>query len=188
MMYLSKGILCKGGSKSWLYIRHLGQPTVLNGEEAVLWQKSRFGFSYTTNQSEIAIVQKLTRKGVVVSESGRSELEKYHALCRCSIRSNSNFIFGLRPFSVIERRILTWLRKTDINLSLPELICLEDKEIKPERNLLHGKNSTDLFKLIYPCYESIAGDLENRMRYSIARQKTINAILELLRRKRVVII
>ena len=97
MMYLSKGILCKGGSKSWLYIRHLGQPTVLNGEEAVLWQKSRFGFSYTTNQSEIAIVQKLTRKGVVVSESGRSELEKYHALCRCSIRSNSNFIFGLRP-------------------------------------------------------------------------------------------
>lgn len=62
MMYLSKGILCKGGSKSWLYIRHLGQPTVLNGEEAVLWQKSRFGFSYTTNQSEIAIVQKLTRK------------------------------------------------------------------------------------------------------------------------------
>lgn len=83
---------------------------------------------------------------------------------------------------------MTWLRKTDINLSLPELICLEDKEIKPERNLLHGKNSTDLFKLIYPCYESIAGDLENRMRYSIARQKTINAILELLRRKRVVII
>ncbi|WP_285819627.1 hypothetical protein [Bacteroides acidifaciens] len=188
MMYLSKGILCKGGSKNWLYIRHLGQPTVLNGEEAVLWQESRFHFSYTMNPSEMAIVQKLVRKGVAVSENGRSELEKYHALCRCSIRANPNFIIGLKPFNALEKRILTWLRKTDANLSLPELICLEDKGIKPERNLLYRKNSTELFKLIYPCYESIAGDLENKMRCSIARQRTIDALLELLRRKRVVII
>lgn len=84
MMYLSKGILCKGGSKSWLYIRHLGQPTVLNGEEAVLWQKSRFGFSYTTNQSEIAIVQKLTRKGNCVREKVICEhVESYGADVLC---------------------------------------------------------------------------------------------------------
>lgn len=187
MMFLSKGIMSKGGSKSWLYIRHLGQPTVLHGEEADLWQKSRFGFSYTMNPSEIAIVQRLVRKGVVVSENGRSELDKYHALCRCSIRANPNFIIGLKSFNALERRILTWLRKTDANLSLPELICLEDKGITPEQNLLCRKNSTDLFKLIYPCYESITGDLENKMRCSIARQRTIDALLKLLRRKRVVI-
>lgn len=187
MMYLSKGITYKGKSKDGLYIRHFGQPMVLSGEEAAMWQKGRFGFAYTVTKTEMNIVQSLVKKSIAICEHGYSEIDKYHALCRCAICANPNFIFGIKPFSVPAKRILTWLRKAGTNLSLPELVCLEDKGIEPEQNLLYRENATRLLKLIYPWYVSIAGELENRMKHSIARKRTVDAVLELLRRKRVVI-
>lgn len=187
MMYLSKGIIYKGKSKDGLYIRHFGQPMVLSSEEAAMWQKGRFGFAYTVTKTEMNIVQSLVKKSIAICEHGYSEIDKYHALCRCAICANPNFIFGIKPFSVPAKRILTWLRKGGTNLSLPELVCLEDKGIEPEQTLLYEENSTRLLKLIYPWYESIAGELESKMKHSIARKRTVDAVLELLRRKRVVI-
>lgn len=187
MMYLSKGITCKGKSKNGLYIRHFGQPMVLSGEEAVMWKRGRFGFAYTLTQTETDTVRVLVKKGLAVSEQEDDASDKYHALCRCAICANPKFVFGLKPLSAVEKRILTWLRKAATNLSLPELVSLEDKGIKPEPDLLYGENSTKLLKLIYPCYESIAGEMENRMRHSIARKSTVDAVLKLLQRRYVVI-
>ncbi len=187
MMYLSKGIVCKRKSKEGVYIRHFGQPIVLSGAEAIMWKNGKLGYAYASTQAEIYLVKSLVKKGVAVSEDRCSEFEKYHALCRCTICANPKLIFSIKPFNKTEKRILTWLRKAGTNLSLPELVCLEDKGIEPKPNLLYRENSTALLKNIYTCYVSIAGELESRMKYSIARKRTVDAVLELLRRKRIVI-
>lgn len=187
MMYLSKGIINKGKNKQGLYIRHFGQPEVLHGAEADMWRLGRYGFVHVYVKPDITIAEELSRKGVAVFVRGSSELDKYDALCKCAICANPKLKFSLTPLSATEKRILTWLKKSNANLSLPELISLEEKDIEPKKYLRKQNNPTELLKIIYPGYDSLSGDLELRMKRSIYRIDTVDAVIKLLRKKRIVL-
>lgn len=186
MMYLSKGIVCKRKSNDGLYIRHFGQPMVLFGDEADMWQRAHFGFAYAKTRKEIAIVDSLIKKGIAVSAKGDGELDKYYVLCRCAVCANPKFKIGITPLNEVEKRVYIWLKKGGTNLSLPELVALEEKQVRPNPELLCRENSVKLLKIIYPWTVSMAGELENKMKFSIARKRTVDAVLVLLRKKRIV--
>lgn len=187
MMYLSRGVSCKRRSKRGIFIRHYGQPLELVGEDAALWKRGRYCFAYAESPSEKKVVKGLFRRGLVVSVPGHSEADKYLALCLSVIYANNNFKFGVLPLSKTEKRILTWLKNAGTNLSFAELMCLEDRGISPKPNLLYRENSIKLMKVIYPQFISIAGDLETRMKHSDVRKRTVDAVMQLLRRRRVII-
>lgn len=187
MMYLSKGIECKVKGKRGFFIRHYGRPIELVGEEVLVWKRGRSGFAYTKNPTEVNAVKKLVKRGLAICKDGHTEPDKYDALCWCAIYANPRYKFDIRSSNKPEKRILTWLRKAEQNLSFSELVCLEDKGIDPKPNLLSRKNSSRLMKIIYPELISMAGDLEVRMKHSPVRKQTVDAVMKLLRRKRVII-
>lgn len=187
MMYVSKGILCKRKRRQWILIRQYDCLIKLFGEEAAAWEKGRLGFAYTHHRGEINVIQNLMKKGLVAIESGESEIDKYNLLRHCSIYSNPKFQFCFKFFNKTEKRILRWIKKAGTYLSCSELVALEDKGIKPQAELLYKDNVVKLMKILYPALVSISGDMESRMRYSIYRQSTVNAVMTLLRRKRVII-
>lgn len=187
MIYISKGIICKGKSKHGIFIRHFGRPMELVKEEAEAWLKAQFGFAHIYSDEEAKAVHRLEKKGLAIVKDNCSEFELYDALCRGAICANPKKKFEIIPFKDTAKRVLIWLRKAGTNLLLPELVCLEEKGIEPIPSLLYRENSTALLLLIHPHCVSIAGSLENRMRHSVARKRTVDAILELLRRKRIVI-
>lgn len=187
MMYISKGIICKRKSRFGIYIRHFGQPMELLGEEARIWINGQYGFAYVDTPKEAEMVRRLAKKCLIIVKENCSEFDKYDALCRGAICANPKIKIDLIPFRKTEKRVLIWLRKAGVNLSLPELVCLEDKGIEPKRGLLYSENSRALLSIIHPCAVSMAGALENRMKHSIARKRTVDAVLNLLRRKRIVI-
>ncbi len=186
MMYISKGIVI-GKSTFGLYIRHFGQPMEILGVEARMWCKGRFEFACAETKDEIETVNGLVRKRLVVTVGRGDDLDKYYALCRCAVCANPKIVLSPAIFNETEKNVLTWLRKTCVNLSLPELVCLNDKKVKPTRDLLYKENTRKLLKIIHPCNVSIAGELEHRMRHAPSRKKTVDAVLVLLRKKRVVL-
>lgn len=187
MMYLSKGIICKGKSKYGIYIRHFGQPMEIFKEQAVMWQRAQYGFADIITPAELATAEILVKKGIAVIEKGNGDLEKYHALCRCAICAYPKKKLSLIPLKKEEKTLLVWLRKAGTNLTLPELVSLQDKNVKPCRELLYQENAVKLLKIIHPWCVSMAGELESRMKHSVARKRTVDSILELLRKKLIVI-
>lgn len=187
MIYISKGVARKGKNKKGLCIHHFGKPVELYNENALMWQKARYGFAYADTQAEIAVVELLVKKGIAIGENRYSDLDKYHALCRCCIYANPKLIFNLMPLKKEEKRLLVWLKKSEANLTLPELVCLNEKGIKPKKDLLFRKNANKLMRIIYPWYITMTGEMENKMKHSIVRKQTVDSILELLRKKRIVI-
>lgn len=187
MMYLSRGVLCKRRSDRGIYIRHYGLPMELIGEEAIVWKKGRLGFAYAESPTEEKVIAELFRRGLLISVPGHREVDRYTALCLSGVYANHQFKFGLIPLGKTEKRILTWLKKAGTNLSIAELVCLEDKGIEPQANLLHRENAVKLMRIIYPHYISIAGNLEARMKHSGVRKRTVDAVMKLLRRQRVII-
>lgn len=187
MMYISKGIICKGKSEDGLYIRHFGQPMEIFKEQAIMWKRAQYGFGDVLTPKELDAVDLLVKKGIAVIVNGYGDLGKYHALCRCAICANPKKKFRLIPLKKEEKILLIWLRKAGTNLTLPELVCLQDKGVKPRRELFYRENAVALIRLIYPWCVSLAGELESRMKHSIARKRTVDSILELLRKKLIVI-
>lgn len=159
----------------------------LIGDEAIVWKRARLGFAYTESLNEEKVVQDLFKRGLVLSEPGQSDIDKYNALCRCGIYANPQFKISIRSLKRAEKRILTWLRNAGTNLSFSELVCLEDKGVEPKPDLLYRENSVKLMRIVYPGLISIAGDLEARMKHSIVRKRTVDAVLKLLRQKRIII-
>ena len=186
MIYISKGIVI-GKSSFGLYIRHFGQPMEILGEEARMWYAGRFGFSYADTDDEFDSGRNLAKKRLIITEERDGDFEKYHALCRCAICANPKTVFRPAFFNETEKNILIWLREVGANLSLPELVFLNDGKIKPTPELLYKKNAVKLLKIIYPWSVSMAGELESKMKHSIARKRTVDAVLGLLRKRRVVI-
>ena len=187
MMYLSRGVLDKRRSKRGILIRYYGLPIELSGDEADIWERGRFGFAYSESPSEEVVVKEMLKKGLVVSAPGHSEIDKYTVLCLSGIYANRQFKLTIIPLCKPEKRILIWLKKAGINLNFSELVCLEDRGIEPKPDLLSRENSVKLMRIIYPGLVSIAGNLELRMLHSIVRKRTVDAVMKLLRRKRVII-
>ena len=90
--------------------------------------------------------------------------------------------------SAPERETMTWLTKAGIRLSTAELVYLIEHQIHPAEYLLYDDNRQALVECIYTA-ENIADNiLETLMERAQNRDFVVKTLLELLRKKRLVVV
>lgn len=187
MVYISKGIVCKGSTEELLKITHRGQIFQLTGALAYIWLNGRFGFSLCKDTREEHALRHLVRMGLAESEDSDTGLNRYRILTRCILCPAKKKGFSLID-SAPERETMTWLTKAGIRLSTAELVYLIEHQIHPAEYLLYDDNRQALVECIYTA-ENIADNiLETLMERAQNRDFVVKTLLELLRKKRLVVV
>ena len=88
----------------------------------------------------------------------------------------------------MERTVLQWLREAGLVLSMAELVYLIDRKVPIHPGFLGSNNAQRLVERIYTKDTIFDNILENQMERSKARDQTVKAILNLLRKKRIVLL
>lgn len=186
MMYLSKGMLCKGSNKKTIYVSHFGLPVQLTGAEADAWLNGRLGFAIAETLSEKKVVQDLVKRSLAICDPEHDTITQFWILTHCVILPIKRWLRFL-PLRDPEKVVLTWIRKAGCNLSIAELVFLLDNKIKPSQELLYSKNKLALRRKIYPHCVLIANQFESRMQHAWRRAETVNAVMSLLHKKYLII-
>ena len=90
--------------------------------------------------------------------------------------------------SKTEKKILFWLRNAGIRLSTAELVYLIDREVKPSVELLYSDHRQNLVERIYTKSTIQDNLLETQMEKAVFRDEIVDALLNLIKRKRVVVL
>lgn len=186
MKYISIGTVMTEGTENILNVSHGGYTFCLTGPLADLWLNGRYGFSQTKGQPEDKVLKQLIRMGLAIATDG-SSAEEYRVLTRCTLvpADHRHPFWGL---STLERTVLRWLREAGLVLSMAELTYLVDRKIALQPCLLGNDNTQALVETIYTKDTIFDNILENLMERSGAREKTVKAVLALLKKKRIVLL
>ena len=188
IMYLSKGVLCKGSTTDELRIAHGDVIITLSGLEAKVWLDGRFKMIHTVDNEIVDAVYSLQKKGLAEYEEYPLAEQEYRALTRCiCCPAKTKGIFRKR-LSDIEKQIMFWFENSGIRLSTAELIYLIENKIEPSENLLHEKNAQALIETIYTKETIFDNILEDRMEHAKCRNEIVCALLCLLHKKRIVML
>lgn len=186
MIYLSKGMVQKESTEERLDISRGGQHFLLTGMEAALWLNGRFSFSAVQSPVEERALQHLVRMGLAESEED-SMTGRYRILSRCVCCPAKTKKITL-PLTQKEKVAWTWLCKAGLRLSTAELIYLLEHQIQPEEKLLYEENRQALVETIYT-QDTIADNiLENQMETAACRDEVVQVLLQLLKKKRILIL
>ena len=188
MIYLSKGILCRRIHERRIYVRQIDLPRELVGLEAKLWMNGKHGFGVTQSREEEAVIKRLAEKRYVCCEPEHTPLAQYRILTKCLLYPVRGIRSALPLFDRAERRTYLWLKKAGFNLNIAEIICIEEKGLKPRKDLLYRKNAQNLHDSIYPNCINYVNALENRMKNSLARKRTVDAVLRLIQKQRLIVL
>lgn len=187
MMYLSKGIVCNGSTEQLLRVAHGGYEYELHGKEAELWLNARFGIVRLVSAADERVLGHLQRMGLVECEYEETDVGKYRILTNCVLCPAKRR--GLRfPLTSLDQRIMTWLTKAGLRLSTAELVYLVDRKVNPTEELLYASNRQALVERIYTVDTIADNVLENQMASASRRDETVQALLCLLKKKRIVVL
>lgn len=170
-----------------LFVARGGIKFQMTGREAALWLNGRFRFVNEKTEDECRCLSKLKRMGIVEVAQGQSEIEKYRILTQCILCPATPK--GIRHYiTKRERKMLDWLMKAGLHLTVAELVCLNEKGMSPIENLLYSYNRQALTEAIYLEHSIQDTVLEAQMEHSPYRDVTVTTILSLLRKKRILLL
>jgi len=186
MKYISIGAVMTEGTEYILDVCRGGKSFRLTGELATLWLNGRLAFSTASTPAALQALEQLVKMGLAVKTDG-SIAEKYRTLTQCTLVPADRKLpyWGLTG---LERTVLQWLREAGLVLSMAELTYLVDRNIPLDASLLGNNNTQNLVERIYTrdtIYDNI---LENQMEHATARNRTVEAVLGLLRKKRIILL
>lgn len=186
MKYISIGAVTVKGTEEILDVAHGGYTFRLTGQLATFWLNGRQGFACTKNSVELQGLRQLLKMGLAV-EADASPAGEYRALTQCTLApaDRDHPYWGLAG---IEKEVLHWLREAGLVLSMAELTYLVDHEIPLQPSLLGKDNTQALVEQIYTSDTIFDNILENQMEQSATRDKTVKAVLSLLKKKRIVLL
>lgn len=187
MIYLSKGMVRKDSTEDRLNISRGGQSFLLTGTEAALWLNGRFVFSVTRSPAEDRFLQHLIRMGLAEAEADEDNAAKYRILSRCVCCPARVKKMAL-PLAGKEKEVWTWLEKAGLRLSTSELIYLVEHQIQPEEKLLYEENRQALVETIYTRNTIADNILENQMETASCRDEVVQVLLQLLKKKRILVL
>lgn len=188
MLYISKGIVCPESVKGNLFLKRGNQKFQLQGKEATIWLKGRFGFDITESEAEDQVVRCLAGKGLAEMEVEEVSVYKYWILTRCVCcpvkrdRCRSSRLSGL------ERQIYTWMRKAGLHLSVAELVFLQEHHIVADSEMFGIRNRQKLIDTIYTKDNIQDNLLEHQMEKAKCRDEVVEALMQLLKKKKVLIV
>lgn len=186
MKYISTGAVKTAGTEYILEVTRGAKTFQLTGEQASLWLNGRKGFSQTTQPSEDNALKQLIRMGLALKTNGEF-CEEYRTLTQCTIVPAER-MYPFWGLTSLEKTVLRWLREAGLVLSMAELVYLIDRKIPLSENLLGSYHTQALVEQIYTKDTIFDNVLENQMERAAARDRTVDAVLSLLRKKRIVLL
>ena len=186
MKYLSKGLPFRRSGET-LIISHCGKEYELTGERASIWENGRCGFDAALSGSQYTALQELAGQGLAETSVDADTDSLFRLLVNCVICPINDKALAIL-WNPLERRLWIWLTKAGLRLTIAELVFLIEKDIKPASKLLGDENRQALTETIYTTETIPDGILESRMEQSPARDRTVRAISNLLRKNRIFLI
>lgn len=187
MTYLSKGMILRPSGIERIYVSRCGREYVLCGDQAKLWLGGRFGIADIKDAHMTPELQILESLGLVELSDEKAGVARYRLLGNCVIcqaaPSASRFLLGRK-----ERQIWKWIVGAGFKLRISELVLLMEQNIKPEPSLFGKGNWHVLVDKIYTSETIFDGILDAGMERSPTRDETVNAVLGLLRKKRIILV
>jgi len=186
MEYISVGVVLKPSTDQIVNVSHSGQEFQLTSIEAEVWLDGRFGFAESEDPVRKRTMRHLESLGLILLVTDM-EHGRYWALTRCVIcPANKRFLFaGLTPQ---EKKLLLWITKAGLRLSMAELVFLEDRGVEPDSLLLSDENRQALVEKIYTSETIYDNILENEMSHAAVCDRTVERVLRLLAKKRIVLL
>ena len=188
MIYISKGMVCKGSTEELLEVAYRGYNFKLTGALAYIWLNGRYGFSQSKSFQDENALRHLVRMGLAECEETDSPVNRYRILSRCILCPVKKQRTVLSVLTDMEKTVLTWLMKAGLRLSVAELVYLFEHQIKPKEQLLYAENRQALVEQIYTVDIIADNILESQMEQAQARDAVVKTILQLLRKKRLVVL
>lgn len=84
--------------------------------------------------------------------------------------------------------MMRWLNFAGIRLSTAELVFLSENNIQPKNDLLYADNRQALVETIYTPANIFDNVLEAQMEHASLRDTTVETIMSLLRKKKIVML
>lgn len=185
MMYLSKGAPVCQMPHEMLRVSRCGKVYELGPELSELWRKGRTQPVQVMADKERAIAR-LSEAGLVVVSEEEGSLAAFRLIIDCVLCPSYRYRLRL-PLYGRERRIWKWISQAGLRLTASELIRLEEQGVKPVPELLGEDGRQELTETIYLNTTIFDGILEGEMEHSLARDETIDAILNLVRTQRLLL-
>lgn len=186
MIYLSKGMVQEKSTEQLLFVWHCGTKFELTGTEAAMWLNGRLRFAKVRDAKEQRAVDRLYKLHLVEMEQKEDSLARYRIMTRCIFCpvKTKRFVF----MQDLERRLLYWLKHAGIRLTVAELTYLMEEGIEPSKDLLYRNNRQKLIERIYTKNNIADNLLEIQMETSTCRDDTVAALMNLLKRKQLLIL
>lgn len=188
MLYISKGIVCSESVTGNLFLERGNQTFQLQGREAAVWLNGRFGFDITESEAEEQAVRYLAGEGLAEMEVEADSVYKYRILTRCvccPVRQSQHMSSRL---SGLERQIDTWMRKAGLHLSVAELVFLQEHRITADSGMFGSRNRQKLIETIYTKDNIQDNLLEHQMEQVDCCDEVVEALMQLLKKKKVLIV
>jgi len=187
MRYISKGMVLKPSTEHILNVSRCGDDFKLTGINAKLWLDGRYTVAMTKDVLQETKLKHLVRIGLAEVTEETGLLAAYRLLTGCVI-CPAKLKSLHRPLNSAEHRLWKWISQAGLRLTASELVMLNEKDIHPADSLLGEANRQALTESIYTAETIFDGILEGKMEHSPARDRTMKALLGLLRKKRILLI
>lgn len=186
MIYLSKGAVLKECSTNDLYVTLCGIDYALTGLGAKLWLTGRFQPNETDDERELRHLAKLQELGLVESSEERGAKARYILLTRCIICPTKSKRMR-QPLTLVEAKLWKWISEAGLRLTIGELVKLFEFGINPTSNYLGAPNAQTLTLELYQDDLLFDTTLELKMENASSRDAVVNAVIGLLRKKRILL-
>lgn len=188
MLYLSKGVVQPKSSIDNLCLERGGKQYQLQGIKAAIWAKGRLGFADTESKAEEQAVRCLADKGLVEMENRTDSISKYRILTRCICCLAKRRRRMSSRLNEQEQQIYTWLQKAGIHLSVAELVFLQEHQITADNEIFDVRNRQKLIETIYTKDNIQDNLLEHQMEKAACRDEVVEALMQLLEKKKILIV
>lgn len=188
VIYLSKGVVQPKSSIENLWLERGGKQFQLQGAEAAVWLKGRFEFMVTVSESKEQVVMRLANKGLIEMEEKVDSISRYRILTRCVCCPARQRGHMSSRLSGLERQLDTWMQKAGIHLSVAELVFLQEHQITADSGMFGIRNRQKLIETIYTKGNIQDNLLEHQMEKAECRDEVVEALMQLLKKKKVLIV
>jgi hypothetical protein len=186
MIYISKGAVHKASDENNVNVSRCGGEYSLRDQQARLWLAGRFRVACAENDKQRSELIKLESMGLVESAEADAAAH-YRLLTNCVIcpvnTAASGFTLGKN-----ERITWSWIKNAGFKLTISELVYLADQNIIPVPAFFGKDNWHTLIHAIYTRETIFDRILEAKMEESSAKNRTVNAVLGLLRKKKIILV
>jgi hypothetical protein len=185
--YISKGAILRESGREQITVTRCGCDYSLHGIQATLWLGGRFGIAVMEDEQTAAGLRFLESQGLIEMSDDTADVAGYRMLSNCVICQAAPVI----RCSVLgrkERKVWKWIMGAGFKLRISELVMLMEQNIKPVPELFGKDNWHMLVDMIYTTDTIVDGVLDFAMERSTARNATVDAVLGLLRKKRILLV